>query len=274
MQTIKLAAVEYLNTLPFVHGLAHSPLRQQLAIHLAPPSLCADMLVAGEVDLALVPVATLARLPEARIISDYCIGANGAVETVALFSTLPAQRLKRIYLDTDSRTSVALLRILAQRHWEIQAEFLELRPGQLDAPKRPEDGFLLIGDKVFTYQHHFEYAYDLAQAWQDYTRGLPFVFALWVATRDLPAAFLRDFNEALALGLSRIPQMLSERELSIAPEAALHYLTHAIDYRLDEAKRMSIARYLHLLSTIPQGIAPGYRPKPKDKEDSHDYHLL
>ncbi len=274
MHTIKLAAVEYLNTLPFVHGLARSPLRKELDIQLAPPSQCADLLIAGSVDLALVPVATLPQLEEANIISDYCIGANGPVQTVALFSTLPAQRLKRIYLDGDSRTSVALLRILAQRHWEIHAEFLPLAPSQLEAPRKPEDGYLLIGDKVFTHQHQFQYAYDLAQEWQEYTQGLPFVFALWVATHELPATFLRSFNEALSYGVDHIPEVLRERTTAIGEADALRYLTQAIDYRLDTAKRASIARYLHLLSTIPQEIAPGYRPKPKDKEDNHDYYLL
>ncbi len=274
MPTIKLAAVEYLNTLPFVHGLAQSPLRDQLDLRLAPPSRCADMLAGGEVDLALVPVATLPGLPQATIVGDYCIGADGPVQTVALFSTLPLERIRRVYLDPDSRTSVGLLRILAARHWEIRPEFLPLSPGQLEGPKRPEDGYLLIGDKVFTYQHHFHYAYDLALEWQRYTRGLPFVFALWVARRELPAAFLRAFNQALAHGVSTIPQLLRQREVAIGYQAALEYLTHAIDYGLDRGKRASIDRYLHLLSTIPQDIAPGHRPKPKDKEDNHDYHLL
>ena len=119
---LKISAVSYLNTVPFIHGLKQSELIHSISLQLDYPSICADKLINGIVDLALVPVAVIPKLLQAHIISDYCIGANGAVDTVCLYSDLPITEIESIALDYQSRTSVALLKILLKEYWELKPE--------------------------------------------------------------------------------------------------------------------------------------------------------
>jgi len=109
---IRLSAVSYLNTKPFIYGLFRGELAEEIELSLDIPSECARKLKAGEVDLALTPVAIIPELPQAWLVSDYCIGSTGTVKTVCLFSEKPLPEIKRILLDFHSRTSVALTRIL------------------------------------------------------------------------------------------------------------------------------------------------------------------
>ncbi|MEO6037657.1 MAG: MqnA/MqnD/SBP family protein, partial [Saprospiraceae bacterium] len=129
MSQLRISAVSYLNTKPFIYGLYRSDLGDILDLSLDIPALCAQKLLTGEADLALAPVAIIPELPEAYIVSDYCIGAVGKVKTVCLFSNTPLSEIKQIYLDFHSRTSVALVRILCAQYWHIQPEFVPAEPG-------------------------------------------------------------------------------------------------------------------------------------------------
>ena len=106
---LKISAVSYLNTVPFIHGLKQSDLIHNIDLQLDYPSICADKLINRTVDLALVPVVVIPKLKDSHIISDYCIGADGAVDTVCLYSDVPITEIESIALDYQSRTSVALL---------------------------------------------------------------------------------------------------------------------------------------------------------------------
>ncbi|MEM9259533.1 MAG: MqnA/MqnD/SBP family protein, partial [Bacteroidota bacterium] len=128
----RLVAVSYLNTKPLLYGLLRSDIQEQLAMDLAIPSECARRLVAGEADIGLVPVAVIPELPEAHIISDYCIGADGAVATVGIYGDVPITEMTRIYLDHHSRTSVMLTKLLLQEHWQLEVELLPAKEGYLE----------------------------------------------------------------------------------------------------------------------------------------------
>ena len=123
---IKITAVSYLNTLPFIYGLKHSRLIDTIDLDLDYPAACAKKLINGDVDLALVPVVVIPSLKEAHIISDYCIGANGSVDTVCLYSDVPIDRIVNIFLDYQSQTSVALLKILLKEYWKLAPDFKNL----------------------------------------------------------------------------------------------------------------------------------------------------
>ena len=109
---VRISAVSYLNTIPFIYGLKQSKLMKKIELYLDFPAVCADKLINGQVDLALVPVVVIPTLKDAHIVSDYCIGANGAVDTVCLYSDVPISEVESISLDYQSKTSVALLKIL------------------------------------------------------------------------------------------------------------------------------------------------------------------
>ena len=192
---LKISAVSYLNTIPFIHGLKQSELIKTIDLQLDYPSICADKLINGTVDLALVPVAVIPKLKEAYIISDYCIGANGAVDTVCLYSDVPIEEIESIALDYQSRTSVALLRVLLKEYWQYNPELKKANVG-FEENIKGNHAALVIGDRAFALNTKHAYIYDLSVIWKEMT-GFPFVFAAWVANTKLPQDFIISFNKAL-----------------------------------------------------------------------------
>ncbi len=173
--TPRIAAVSYLNTIPFIYGIQHEgSLRADLL--LAPPAGCVDNYAEGRADIALIPAAAVPQMKSTNIITDYCVGASGPVRTVVVMSNSPIERVRRIFLDAHSRTSVQLTGYLAAKKWNIAPEWWTLSDYSLVAEARIDDAFLLIGDKVFDHEGLFAYTYDLAEEWKTLT-GLPFACA-------------------------------------------------------------------------------------------------
>ncbi len=246
MKPIRISAVSYYNTLPLIYGILHSGLLTGYELDLNIPSVCADKLLRGESDLSLVPVGALPAFNSYRLISDYCIGAVGKVKSVVLLSNSSVHDLRTIYLDTDSRTSVNLARVLVKRLWNIQVEWkslAQINPLLLG----PGEGVVLIGDKTFKARPNFQFCYDLAEAWFELT-GLPFVFAAWVSTSPLPAEFLQQFEAALTWGVNhRKESMQLATNLMIGEDELLHYLENYISFQLDESKKKGLDLFLSFL---------------------------
>lgn len=243
---MRLSVVSYLNTKPFIYGIFRSPLSDQIELSLDIPSMCAQKLLREEADLALAPVAVIPDLPEAHLLSNFCIGATGAVRTVCIFSEKPIVSIRRLFLDFHSRTSVALAPILCREYWGVEPELLPAHDGYEQHIGGDTAG-LVIGDRAIGMEKRFPYVYDLGQAWNNWT-GLPFVFAAWVSTRPLPLDFVRRFNEALADGIAQIPQLV--KILPTIPDFDLEvYFRHHISYELNEAKWQGLQRFLSYLPT-------------------------
>ena len=243
-QPVKVAAVSYLNTKPLLYGLTHHPVARKILLSLDYPSKIADQLIRGDVDLALVPVAILPRLRSYQIVGDYCIGADGPVASVGLFSEVPLDQIRQVYLDYQSRTSVALLKLLCAGFWKINPGFLET-DGEFPNRIRGTDAGLLIGDRALAQRTRSPYCYDLGEAWKSFT-GLPFVFAAWISTRVLPLDFVQAFNAANQLGLEHIEEVVRENP---CPWIDLNtYFTRHISYLLTPEKRKGLEKFLELLS--------------------------
>lgn len=243
---VRISAVSYLNTYPFVYGLQASGLLTGFGLDLAVPSECARKLSAGEADLALVPAGALPGIGKYHYTSDFCIGAVGPVLTVVLFSKVPLNQITEISLDPDSRTSVELVKILAKHHWNIRPAWNGLAPGELAAGRMPES-VVAIGDKTFALGEHYPYRYDMAEAWMEMT-GLPFVFAVWISKKELPATFLAGFNAALGYGVSRIDECIRYFSDSLPPCGdCLRYLRDNISYPFDDAKKQGLKKFLEYL---------------------------
>ena len=244
---LKISAVSYLNTIPFIHGLKQSELIKTIDLQLDYPSICADKLINGTVDLALVPVAVIPKLKEAYIISDYCIGANGAVDTVCLYSDVPIEEIESIALDYQSRTSVALLRVLLKEYWQYNPELKKANVG-FEENIKGNHAALVIGDRAFALNTKYAYIYDLSAIWKEMT-GFPFVFAAWVANTKLPEDFIISFNKALEKGLSNIDKALALEGDSYPncknPE---DYLNNKISYNLDVEKQKGMELFLRKIS--------------------------
>lgn len=242
MEKIKLAAVSYLNTKPLLYGLLRHPIGERLDIELAIPSVCAQKLSTGAVDLALVPVAVIPELSTYELVSDFCIGTVGPVKTVCIYGEVPIEEMDGIYLDFHSRTSAMLTRLLLEEHWQLKPALLPATAGYIDEIKGKRGG-LVIGDRTIGLDNRFPYVYDLGEVWQQHT-GLPFAFAAWVSRKPLPTDFLRDFNTALAAGIDHISEL---QFLLPNPDPAfdlVDYFTHYISYELDAGKRKALERFL------------------------------
>ncbi len=206
------------------------------------PSMLAKRLQEGSIDLALLPVAAMSGIKDARIVSDYGIAADGNVVSVAIFSRVPVGEIKRVYLDYQSRTSVKLAQILLEKYWKQKVEYLQADEFYIDAIKGDTAG-VIIGDRALMQLGNFEYVYDLSAAWKEFT-GLDFIFAAWVANKQLPADFLKKFNAANAAGLNHLDEVIAQNPF---PYYDLHtYYTKNIQFFLDEEKRNGLARFLEL----------------------------
>ena len=243
MVIYKVSAVSYLNTLPFIYGLKKSELISSINLQLDYPAICADKLLNAEVDIALVPITVIPNLKCYNIISNYCIGADGAVDTVCLYSDVPISEIKKIYLDYQSRTSVALLKVLLKEYWDLNTELIKAEVG-FEYTINGENAALVIGDRAFDLNHKHKYVYDLSTLWKEMT-GLPFVFACWVAIKDLPDQFIKDFNIALKGGLNNIDEaILSESDNYPRCVSSKEYLNQKISYILDGDKQRGMELFL------------------------------
>ncbi|MCZ8286293.1 MAG: menaquinone biosynthesis protein, partial [Bacteroidia bacterium] len=183
-----LSIVNYYNTTPFVYGLKHHPLKTATDIEYDIPSSCAQKLKQQRVDIGLVPVAIIPELESYHIITDYCIGANGKVDSVKLFSHKPLEELTHIMLDYQSKTSITLVQVLNRHFWKKEITFIPAEEG-FEQKIGGTTGAVIIGDRTFgltTAEH--PYHYDLADEWKTHT-GLPFVFAAWVSNKPIDENF-------------------------------------------------------------------------------------
>lgn len=234
----KISAVSYTNSLPFIYGLQASEIINRIDLSLDIPSDCARKLIDNEVDIGLVPVAVLPEISDCQIISNYCIGASGAVNSVFIFSQKPASEIKTLRLDPQSRTSNALARILLNHNWGVAPEIVS---GEADA-------FVEIGDRTFGKKEQYLFVYDLAEVWKTFT-GLPFVFAVWAANKPIDDEFISSFNAALKSGLDARRQILET--LPQKPGFNLEdYLLHKIDYTLNEPKHQALDLFLSYLRDL------------------------
>ncbi len=239
----KLSIVSYLNTIPFIYGLKQYGLDKKLDISLDIPSACAEKLLSKKVDIGLVPIVVLKQLEDAQIISDYCIGANGAVDTVCLFSDVSFDAVEGILLDYQSRTSVELLKILLKEHWRISPKLIEANENYETQISGKTAG-LIIGDRTFYFHDKFKYAYDLSDIWKQIT-GLPFVFACWIANKELDEGFKKEFNNALKFGVENIEGAIkSAADIYSHCKNPQDYLNNKISYLLDEEKRKGMELFL------------------------------
>lgn len=253
MTKIKIAAVSYLNSVPFIYGINESGAIDAELI-LAPPAECARMLREGEVEVALTPVAALPSLgvgeeDGARIITSHCIGSVGAVRSVALLSDEPLDQIQRIWLDTESQTSIKLLAHLCENHFKITPQWHMLSDVERLAHPKDGDAFLLIGDKVFEQEEVFEYTVDLALEWNKAT-SLPFAFAVWCARDNVEESVEEELEEALTWGVEHAFEALSALRSDVEMEEGYRYLTENIDTLFDNAKRQAMEVFLHSTSKI------------------------
>jgi chorismate dehydratase len=230
---IRVAAVDYLNTKPLIFGLEREKICYDIDLILDNPAQVARMLINGDVDVGLVPVACIPFLKDPQIISDYCIGCNGEVASVCIFSEVPLHDIQTVLLDYQSNSSVALFKLLANKYWKISPVVLEGRPDYEKLITGNTAG-LVIGDRALQQRTVSKYIYDLGSAWKDFT-GLPFVFATWVSNKPLPGNFLTTFNAATGMGLSYLNEIVAANPFK--DYDLTDYYNNKIDFRFNSTHK-------------------------------------
>ncbi|GAB3905525.1 menaquinone biosynthetic enzyme MqnA/MqnD family protein [Mucilaginibacter boryungensis] len=247
MDKIKISAVSYTNTQPFIYGLHHTNIINKIDLSLDIPADCAQKLIDNTVDIGLIPVAAVINLPYWEIVSDYCIGADGPVNSVFIFSNCEIHQVKTLQLDPESRSSNNLARVLLKNYWQIKPDMVVNAP-DYSLSTDLNTAFVQIGDRTFGKKDKYKYAYDLAEIWKIFT-GLPFVFAAWIANKSIPQQFMDEFNQSLKVGLDN-------RDNVIAELPALNdfdfndYLMHKLDFSLTENKIKALHLFIDYIKKL------------------------
>jgi chorismate dehydratase len=271
-EALRVSVVRYLNTAPLIWGLEQGPLRERYRLNLTLPSSCADDLAAGRAEVGILPSFAYQAIPGMAVIPGISIASERKVESVLLVSRKPARRAKRVALDTSSRTSVALVRVLFARHWGADPEYTEAEP-DLGQMLKENDAALVIGDPALRFMLKAPgtqlgdvsnlHVYDLAEEWWRLTH-LPFVFAFWAVRKEAVAdagarqRLVRDFQSSRDQGLQHIEEIAHKaaEALSVSGGQLERYLKSSIDYRLDAPHQAGLecffrfARELGLLDDV------------------------
>jgi chorismate dehydratase len=247
VKKIRISAVSYTNTKPFLYGIQHTAMIDKIDLSVDIPSDCAQKLIDDKVDIGLIPVAAVLNLAEWEIISDYCIGASGPVNSVFIFSNCAIQDVKAIQLDPQSRTSNNLALVLLKNLWRIEPQLIT-GAGDYASSTDLNIAFVQIGDRTFGKKARYKYAYDLAEEWKKLT-GLPFVFAAWIANKPMPKEFTAEFNASLKYGLDHRAQLLHELPAH-ADFDVEDYLMHKLDFNLTEDKKKALYLFLEYIKAL------------------------
>jgi chorismate dehydratase len=242
---IRVGIVNYLNTKPLIYGLEKEPICEMIELIGAYPSRLAQMLKDDEIDIGLIPVAALLELSSYHIIGNYCIGTEGEIASVGLFSEVPMKEIKKIYLDYQSRSSVELLKWLITESWGIKPEMVQAEDEDYRQEIKGTTAGLVIGDRALEQRKISTFIYDLGSEWRAIT-GMPFVFAAWVSTKPLPEEFIKAFDEANSLGLLHIEDIVAAASYNLY-DLKKYYTLH-LSYQLDDRKKAGMEKFLGLIN--------------------------
>lgn len=243
MPKLRVGIVNFLNSKPLAWGFLKGHHADLFAPTYHPPAMVARLLGQGALDIGLIPSVEVQRIPGLKILPDLCVASTHEVKSVILVSRGPLEQVRRVALDQNSRTSVALLRILLQERG-VHPEYLHERPD----PERmlsEADAALLIGDPALKVERDKYQVIDLAAEWNKLT-GLPFVFAVWAvrAGVDLPdLAFY--FKSSLRYGLSSMDTLSREAaaELGLDSAEVVSYLTENLHYFLRQEELAGLEEF-------------------------------
>jgi chorismate dehydratase len=255
METVRVGAVNYLNTKPLIQDL--ESLAEGVELVLDYPSRLADQLQGGQLEVALIPIIEYFRSGTYAIVPGICIASQGPVLSVTLFSRVPWSAIRRVAMDEGSRTSAALAQVVLRHRYGVKPE---IRPLALDerAENIDADAVLLIGDRAMhACLPGFAHAYDLGQEWHDWT-GLPFVYAAWAvrAGVDLGPA-LAALHEAKKRGCANIGPIATREAPRLGLDAGFcrRYLANIIRFDLGPREQAGLHHFYKLACEL--GLAQG-----------------
>jgi chorismate dehydratase len=284
---LRISIVEYLNTAPLVWGFTEGPLEGKYDLSFSLPSQCAEALRRRDVDLAIIPAIEYQRIENLVALPDMAVAAKGEVRSILVVSKRPIDMAKKIALDSSSRSSAALVKLLAAGYWGIKPEYVEAVPDPSEMLKNA-DAALLIGDPALRIALKMEalasklpgggaccqgdpedmpvpgfetvFVYDVAYQWREMT-GKPCVLAIWAGRRDvITPEVVADFQESKRYGLERIREIseAASVKLDLPAKALERYLIDNIDFNLDEENLAGLSLYYE--KAVAAGLIPHHRP--------------
>ena len=287
MKKLRISIVEYLNTAPLVWGFTDGPLADKYDLSFTVPSQCAEALRRGDADIAIIPSIEYQRIDGLVALPGMAIAAKREVRSLLVVSKRPIDMAKKISLDTSSRSTAALVRILAREHWGIEPEFVDAAPDAAEMLKIA-DAALVIGDPALRISLKMEalvgkapgsgdccegdpedmpvpgfetlFVYDMTHQWREMTNK-PAVLAIWAANgRIADERVAADFLASKKFGVERIREIseAASIKLDMPPGALERYLTENINFDLDEENLAGLRLFFEKAAT--RGLTPRAKP--------------
>ena len=287
MSKLRVSIVEYLNAAPLVWSFTDGPLAGKYDLSFTVPSQCAEELRRGDADLGIIPSIEYQRMDGVVALPGMAIASKREVRSLLVVAKKPIDRAKRIALDTSSRSTIGLVKILAKEHWGIAPEFVEAAPDPGEM-LREADAALLIGDPALRLSLKMEalagkspsgeqccqgdpdempvpgfetlFVYDVIHQWREMT-GKPAVLAIWVGRREaVTPEVLADFTASKQFGLENVREIseAASIKLDLPPRALERYLTENIHYDLDDENMSGLQLYFEKAAST--GLIPRNKP--------------
>lgn len=287
MGKLRVSVVEFLNTAPLVWGFTEGPLAGKYDLTFTVPSQCAESLRQGEADIAIIPAIEYQRMDNVVALPGMAVAARGEIRSLLVVAKKPIERAKRIALDTSSRATAALVRMLAAGYWNISPEFVEAAPNPSEMLQE-SDAALIIGDPALRIAVKMEtlsgkapsgeqccqgdpdelpvpgfemlFVYDVAQQWYEMT-GKSCVLAIWAGRKDaVTPELVADFQASKEYGVRRIREIAEGASAKLdLPMATLErYLTENIDFNLGEESLSGLQLYFEKAAQL--GLIPRNKP--------------
>jgi chorismate dehydratase len=278
---LRISIVQYLNTAPLVWGFTNGPFQGKYELSFTVPSQCAEDLRLGRADVAIIPVIEYRRIPGLAILPDMAIASKNQVRSLLIVAKKPVEQVHTFALDSSSRSTQVLTRILCAEKWRIAPRFAEVLP---DLPEmlQTSDAALIIGDPALRISVGIEkqswasvpgqtvcqaatlgitssellYVYDVVGEWRTLT-GLPAVLAVWAVRRELATAELTaDFLASRDFGISHIGEISYQaaHDLELPQRTLESYLRNNIDFSLDAGNRRGLELYFEHAAKL--GLIP------------------
>ena len=279
--------MEYLNAAPLVWSFTDGPLVGKYDLSFTVPSECAEDLRRGDADVGIIPSIEYQRIDGLVVLPGMAIASKHEVRSLLVVAKRPIELAKRIALDTSSRSTIGLVKILAREHWRIAPEFVEAAPDP-EEMLRESDAALVIGDPALRISLKMEalagkspsgeqccqgdpdempvpgfetlYVYDVIHQWREMT-AKPAVLAIWAGRREaVTPEVVSDFTASKDFGLRRVREIseAASIKLDLPPRALQRYLTENIHFDLDQESLAGL--HLYFEKAVAAGLVPRIKP--------------
>jgi len=249
---IRLGHIDYANCFPVHARFLAESCPADVEITTGVPADLNAQLAAGSLDVAPCSSIEYARHhTEYRLLPGLSIASDGVVSSIRLESAGPLEALGggTVCVPTASATSVVLLRILLEQRRGLAPRYRWYRQGEgVDPLDEGAAAVLRIGDVALRRTAPpGRVELDLGEDWTDWT-GLPFVYAVWQARRDVDTAALLRLHDRLRDSLDwfgRHAEALAGREAArygVAPDVLLRYW-RSLRYDLDARMQRGLLEY-------------------------------